>query len=62
MVDGIIVPALSSIDNIVPKEVHGVELYLGAARVPVELAGTRTDNWCGVIAIWTRDGGQAGPM
>lgn len=57
MVDGTVMPALTSLDNIIPREIHGVELFLGGARVPLQLAGTRTDNWCGVIAIWTRDGG-----
>lgn len=54
-VDGVLQPALSSIDQIVPNDVHGVEVYFGPARMPPELAGLRTDNWCGVIAIWTRD-------
>jgi hypothetical protein len=54
-VDGILLPALNNIDQIVPKEVHGVEVYFGPARMPPELAGLRTDNWCGLIAVWTRD-------
>ncbi|BAH37360.1 MAG TPA: hypothetical protein DGD08_01045 [Gemmatimonas aurantiaca] len=54
-VDGIILPALTNIDQIVPKDVHGIEVYYGPARMPPELEGMRTDNWCGLIAIWTRD-------
>lgn len=54
-VDGILLPALYNIDQIPPKDVHGVEVYFGPARLPPELAGLRTDNWCGVIAVWTRD-------
>jgi hypothetical protein len=54
-VDGVLLPALSNIDQIVPKDVHGIEVYYGPARMPPELAGLRTDNWCGLIAIWTRD-------
>lgn len=53
--DGVLLPALSNIDGIVPNDVHGIEIYNGPARLPPELAGLRTDNWCGVIAIWTRD-------
>jgi hypothetical protein len=53
--DGVLLPALSNIDGIVPADVHGIEVYNGPARLPAELAGLRTDNWCGVIAIWTRD-------
>jgi hypothetical protein len=55
VVDGVIQPALSSVDQIVPNDVHGIEVYFGPARLPPELAGIRTDNWCGVVAIWTRD-------
>lgn len=54
-VDGVLMPALTNIDQIVPKDVHGIEVYFGPARTPPELAGLRTDNWCGLIAIWTRD-------
>ncbi len=55
VVDGTLMPALFNIDEIVPRDVHGIEVYYGPARMPPELAGLRTDNWCGVIAIWTRD-------
>jgi len=53
--DGVVMPALSDIDAIIPKDVYGIEIFSGPARLPPELAGLRTDNWCGVIAIWTRD-------
>lgn len=55
-VDGVLLPGLSNIDQIVPKDVYGIEVYYGPARLPPELAGLRTDNWCGLIAVWTRDG------
>lgn len=54
VVDGIIMPPNTGIDNITPKEVYGIEVFYGAARLPVSMGGMRTDNWCGVIAIWTR--------
>lgn len=54
VIDGILMPPLSNIDALVPADVHGVEVFNGPARLPPELAGLRTDNWCGVIAIWTR--------
>ena len=54
-IDGILMPALYNIDEIVPSDVHGVEVYFGPARMPPELAGLRTDSWCGLVAIWTRD-------
>jgi hypothetical protein len=53
-VDGVVMPALANIDAIVPKDVYGLEIFSGPARLPPELDGLRTDNWCGVIAVWTR--------
>ncbi len=55
VVDGTIMPALFNIDEIVASDVHGIEVFYGPSRMPPELAGLRTDSWCGVIAIWTRD-------
>lgn len=55
VVDGTVMPALFNIDEIVPRDVHGIEVYYGPSRMPPELAGLRNDNWCGVVAIWTRD-------
>lgn len=55
VVDGTLMPALFNLDDIVPRDVHGIEVFYGPSRIPPELAGLRTDNWCGVIAIWTRD-------
>ncbi|WP_373058112.1 carboxypeptidase regulatory-like domain-containing protein [Gemmatimonas sp.] len=55
-VDGILMPAQFNIDQIVPRDVHGIEVFSGPARTPPELGGgLRTDDWCGLIAIWTRD-------
>lgn len=56
VLDGVLQPALSNLDAIVPRDVHGIEVYYGPSRLPPEMAGIRTDNWCGVIAIWTRSG------
>jgi len=55
-VDGILMRAQFNIDQIVPRDVHGIEVFSGPARTPPELGGgLRTDDWCGLIAIWTRD-------
>jgi hypothetical protein len=54
-VDGTIMPPLFSIDQLIPKDVHGIEVFNGPARIPPEFSGLRTDNWCGLIAVWTRD-------
>jgi hypothetical protein len=55
VVDGVLQPPLTNLDAIVPSDVHGIEIFNGPSRLPLELAGLRTDNWCGVIAVWTRD-------
>lgn len=54
-IDGMLRPPLSDLDEVVPAEVHGIEVYYGSGRLPLALANFRTDNWCGLIAIWTRD-------
>ncbi len=55
-VDGVVLPALSNIDAVIPKDVYGVEVFFGPARIPPQFGGLRTDAWCGLIAIWTRSG------
>ncbi|MDQ6613066.1 MAG: TonB-dependent receptor [Gemmatimonadota bacterium] len=54
-VDGIVLPAGADIDNVVPVDVHGVEVFYGVSRIPPGMGGMRLDSWCGLIAIWTRD-------
>lgn len=54
-VDGVVQPALVNLDAVIPQDIYGVEIYNGSARLPVQFGGLRTDNWCGLIAIYTRD-------
>ena len=54
MLDGIVLSASNSIDNVMPNDVYAVEVFYGAARMPPQLAGIRADAWCGLVAIWTR--------
>lgn len=54
-IDGVVMPALSNIDQVLPKDVYGIEVYNGPARLPPQFGGLRTDNWCGMILIWTRE-------
>lgn len=54
-VDGVKLP-MGSIDNIaVPKEVAGIEIYSGAATIPVQYKPI-SGSFCGVILLWTRTG------
>jgi carboxypeptidase family protein/TonB-dependent receptor-like protein len=54
-IDGMMRPPGTSLDETVPADVYGVEVYYGPARLPMQLATFRTDKWCGLVAIWTRD-------
>ncbi len=50
-------PALSGYldpDSFDPASFGGIEVYTGVATVPVELRGTRGEESCGVIALWSR--------
>jgi hypothetical protein len=55
-VDGMLREWGFSLDNIEPKEVHGVEVYPGPATIPSEFGGMRKDAMCGLVMIWTRRG------
>lgn len=57
MVDGVVMSASTNIDNVIPFDVHAVEVFFGPARIPPQFAGSRSDQWCGLIAIWTRSSG-----
>lgn len=54
-IDGMMRPPGSSLDETVPADVYGIEVYYGPGRLPLQLATFRTDKWCGLVAIWTRD-------
>ena len=56
IVDGMAMPAGTSLDNVTPNEVAGMEIYAGPSSTPVELAHYQEDTWCGAIMIWTKGG------
>lgn len=43
-----------SVDDVSVTEVHGIEVYPGAASMPAEFGSIRRDGWCGLVMIWTR--------
>lgn len=56
-VDGVVMPPEYPINAaVVPGEVAGIEVYAGAATVPIQFGSIRTETTCGLIMIWTRDG------
>ena len=42
------------VDAFDPLSFGGIEIYTGVSTVPVELRGTRGEESCGVIALWSR--------
>lgn len=54
-VDGVVFPALTNLNAVRPVDVYGVEVFYGPSRTPAQFDGLRTDNFCGMIMIWTRD-------
>jgi outer membrane cobalamin receptor len=36
------------------EDIHGIEVFAGAASVPPKYNGAANDKMCGLIAIWTR--------
>lgn len=56
VIDGMPQAVGASLDQVSPHEVAGIEIYPGAASMPVEFAHFQEDSWCGVVAIWTRGG------
>jgi hypothetical protein len=55
VVDNVLMPYGFNLDEISVREVHGIEIFAGAARTPPQFSSLRTDSWCGLIVIWTKD-------
>jgi hypothetical protein len=52
-VDGVKTYALN-IDDIIPQDVEGIEIYEGASSVPPQFNTKEGTTICGVVLIWTR--------
>lgn len=37
-----------------PDQIYGLEIFAGAASIPLQFAGAGDGKWCGLISIWTR--------
>lgn len=53
-VDGFIREWGFDMNSIAPEEVHGIEVFPGAASIPAKYSGARSDMMCGLVMIWTR--------
>ena len=56
--DGRLMPPDYSVDDVRPADVRGIELYLGAATLPVEFSSVQPDAPCGIVMIWTKSGAE----
>lgn len=53
-VDGVLREGSFQVDALDPKELHGIEVYIGVGTIPPEFSSMRQNAWCGLIVIWTR--------
>lgn len=53
--DGQMMDPQFSVDDVPVSSVHGIEVYTGSARVPVEF-GAGNNTGCGVAMIWSKTG------
>ncbi|MDB4917050.1 MAG: hypothetical protein JWM95_4694 [Gemmatimonadetes bacterium] len=37
-----------------PPLIYGIEVFAGAATIPLQFAGIGDGKWCGLISVWTR--------
>ena len=56
--DGHLMPTDFSVDDVRPEEVQGIEIYLGAATIPVEFSSVQRDAPCGLVMVWTKVGSR----
>jgi hypothetical protein len=53
--DGQLMDPSFSIDDVPVSSVHGIEVYTGSARIPVEF-GAANNSACGVVMVWSKTG------
>jgi hypothetical protein len=53
--DGQMMDSQFSVDDVPVSSVHGIEVYTGSARVPVEF-GAGNAAGCGVVMLWSKTG------
>jgi hypothetical protein len=59
--DGRLMQREFSVDEVRPEDIYGIELYLGAATIPLEFQSVQRDDACGIIMIWTKNGAERRP-
>lgn len=54
VVDGLLHEGSYQVDLLDPKDLHGVEIYVGIGTIPPEFTSMQQNAWCGLIVIWTK--------
>jgi hypothetical protein len=54
--DGHLTDAGFSVNDVRPADIVAIELYVGAATIPIEFSSVRHGAPCGLIMIWTKMG------
>jgi hypothetical protein len=52
--DGRLMDASFSVNEVAPSAIRGIEVYVGVANIPVEFSSVRDSAPCGLVMIWTR--------
>ena len=55
-VDGQLMADGYSVNDIRPSDIAAIEMYVGAATIPIEFSSVQRNAPCGLIMIWTRRG------
>lgn len=53
-IDGILQPPGSSLDDIRPEDIYGIEVYNSGVAVPAEYQTVQSEAECGLILIWLK--------
>ena len=53
-IDGILQPPGSSLDDIRPDDIYGIEVYGSSAAIPAEYQTVQSEAECGLILIWLK--------
>ena len=55
-IDGMMMEWGYDLNNLVPEDIEGIEVFPGSASIPSKYTGMRMDKGCGLVLIWTRTG------
>ena len=53
-IDGLLQPPGSSLDDIRPEDIYGIEVYNSGVAVPAEYQTVQSEAECGLILIWLK--------